>query len=57
MFIDMTRELSPILSGLNVALVLSGAALVGQVALNSWFRSFGRFEWRRPVLHKPVLVR
>jgi hypothetical protein len=57
MLIDMTKELSPILFGLNVALLVAAAALLGQVAVNRWFRSLGRFEWRRPVLHKPVLVR
>ena len=57
MFIDLTNELSSILIGLNLALLVSGAALIGQVAVDTWFSSFGRFEWRRPVLHKPALVR
>lgn len=57
MFIDMTKELSPILLGLDVALLVSAAALVGEVAVNTWFSSFGRFEWRRPVLQKQMLAR
>jgi len=57
MFIDMTTELSPILFGLNVALLVSGAALVGQVAVTTWSSSFGRFLWRPPFVHNPVLAR
>ena len=56
MLIDMTNELSPILVGLNVALVVSGVGIVAQVALQSWSQLLGRFD-RRPTFPRPVLVR
>lgn len=57
MFIDMTKELAPILYGLDVLLVVSAAALVGRNAVSMWFRSTGRLERPRLVLHRPVLAR
>ncbi len=57
MFIDMTKELAPILYGLNVALIVSAAAIVGHAAVSTWFRSVGRFARPRIVLLRPALVR
>jgi hypothetical protein len=56
MLIDMTNELSPILVGLNVALVVSGLGIAAHVAAQSWSQLLGRFD-RRPALARPVLVR
>ena len=56
MLIDMTNELSPILVGLNVALVVSGLGIVAHVAVQSWSQLLGRFD-RRPTFPRPVLVR
>jgi hypothetical protein len=56
MLIDMTNELSPILVGLNVALVVSGLGIAAHVAAESWSQLLGRFD-RRPALARPVLVR
>lgn len=57
MFIDMTKELSPVLFGLNAALIVSAAALVSHTAARRWLGSIARFEWRRLVLHRPALAR
>ena len=56
MFIDMTKELAPILYGLDVLLIVSAAALVSCTAVSSWFRA-RRFERPRLILHRPVLAR
>ena len=56
MFIDMTKELAPILYGLDVLLIVSAAALVSCTAVSSWFRA-NRFERPRLILHRPVLAR
>ena len=57
MVLDMTKELVPILYGLDVALLVSAAVLVSRTAVSTWLRSLGRFERRRPLLPRPVLVR
>ncbi len=57
MFIDMTNELAPILYGLNIALVVSAAAIVGSTAMNAWFRSIRRIERPRLVVNRPALAR
>jgi hypothetical protein len=57
MFIDLTSELVPMLYGLNVALIVSAAAIVGSNAVSAWFRSIRRIETPRLVIHRPVLVR
>ena len=43
--------------GFNVALIVSAAAIVWQVAVSTWFRSVGRFARPRIVVHRPALVR
>jgi len=57
MFIDMTRDLAPILLGLNVALVVSALAIFGSPAVNTWLRSLRNVERPRLVLHRPALAR
>ena len=54
--IDMTNELFALLVGLNVALVVSGVAIVAHATMHSWSRVFGRFD-RRFNVGRPVLVR
>lgn len=53
MFIDMTQELSVLLTSLNMALVVSGLALFGNVALRSWMRSMNRPQM---TLNRPALA-
>jgi len=52
MIIDMTRELSPLLMGLDVALVISGLGLVAASVGTAWTRRFSRprLAIRRPAL-------
>jgi hypothetical protein len=59
MLIDMTKDLAPILYGLNVALVISAVGLLSRTAVSTWFRSLGRIERPRPqlTLHRPALAR
>ena len=57
MFIEMTNELAPIIVGLNVALIVSAAAIVGNVAMNTWLTSLRRLERPRFALHRPALAR
>ena len=57
MFIDMTKELAPILYGLDLLLIVSTAAIVSRTAVSTWFGSTGRLERPRLVLHRPVLAR
>lgn len=57
MFIDMTKELAPFLYGLNIALVVSAAAIVGSTAMNAWFKSIRRIERPRLVVNRPALAR
>ncbi|MDX2170772.1 MAG: hypothetical protein SF182_27120 [Deltaproteobacteria bacterium] len=53
LFIDMTQELSVLLTGLNIALLVSAMALVGNVALRTWTRSMSR---PRLSLDRPALA-
>ena len=53
MFIDMTQELSVLLTGLNVTLLVSGLAVFGNVALRTWTRSMSR---PRLTLNRPALA-
>jgi hypothetical protein len=55
--IDWTTELTPILYGLNAALLVSTLAIIGRSAVGTWFRSLGRIRRPRLVLHRPALVR
>jgi len=56
MLIDMTKDLAPILYGLNIALIVSAAALLSP-AVSTWLRSIGRIERPRLTLHRPLLAR
>ena len=57
MLIELTNELAPIMVGLDVALLISGAAIVASIAANAWSASAWR-AWRpRVALHRPVLAR
>ncbi|MGH7785363.1 MAG: hypothetical protein ACRERC_00765 [Candidatus Binatia bacterium] len=52
MFIDMTRELAPVLVGFNVALVASGLGVLVS-ALTPWLRTWERprlSTWARPAM-------
>jgi hypothetical protein len=53
MTIDMTRELAPLLLGLDAALIVSGLGLVAASLGTVWTRSL-----RRPqlTLHRPALA-
>jgi hypothetical protein len=53
MFIDMTQELSVLLTGLNLTLAVSALALFGNVALRTWTRSMTR---PRLTLNRPALA-
>lgn len=57
MVIDLTNQLSPILVGLNVALVVSAAAIFAPTALDTWSGSLGRFVRRPLTLNRAVLAR
>ena len=57
MVIDMTNQLSPILVGLNLSLIVSAAALFAPTALETWSGSLGRFVRRPFTLNRPVMAR
>jgi hypothetical protein len=57
MLIDMTKDLAPIVYGLNIALIISALALLSRTAVGTWFRSVGRIERPRFTLHRPLLAR
>ena len=57
MLIELTNELAPILVGLDVALLISGAAIMASIASSAWSTSAWR-AWRpRVALHRPALAR
>jgi len=56
MMIDLTNELAPVLVGLNVALVVSAAALVDG-SVRRWFASIGHIQTPRFTVHRPALAR
>jgi len=53
MMIDMTRELAPLLMGINAALIVSGLGVVAASLGTGWTRNL-----RRPqlTLHRPALA-
>jgi nucleoside phosphorylase len=53
MLIDMTRELSPLLMGFNVVLVISGLGLVAASVGTAWMRKLSR---PRLTLQRPALA-
>jgi hypothetical protein len=57
MLIDFTKELSPILFGLNAALVVSAAAIVSRTAVGTWLCSLWHIERPRISWHRPMLAR
>jgi len=57
MAVDLTNQLSPILVGLNVALVLSAATLLALATLDTWAGSLGRFVRRPLTFNRAVLAR
>lgn len=57
MAVDLTNQLSPLLVGLNVALVLSAATLLVLTALDTWSGALGRFVRRPLTLNRAVLAR
>ena len=53
--IDLTDQFLPIIVGLNVALIASAATLVIHTLVDP--QAIARFEWRRYLPQRPVLVR
>ncbi|MEO8602246.1 MAG: hypothetical protein ABI629_06700 [bacterium] len=53
MLIDMTRELSPILMGFDVALVISAIGLIASAVGTDWSRKLTR---PRLTLQRPALA-
>jgi hypothetical protein len=53
MSMDFTRELLPILFGLNAALVVSAAGIISDTAVSTWLRSLWLerpwISWHRPM--------
>ena len=57
MLIDLTRELSPLLFGLDALFVFSTAALFGLSAIDALARTLRRNGIPRLVVHRPALAR
>ncbi|MGH9423819.1 MAG: hypothetical protein ACRD3J_27840 [Thermoanaerobaculia bacterium] len=53
MMIDMTRELAPLLIGLNAALIVSGLGVVAASLGTVWMRDVRRSTL---TLHRPALA-
>jgi len=57
LFIDWTRELSSILIGLNVALVISAVAIICNTPVSTLVSSLWHSERPRITWHRPMWAR
>jgi hypothetical protein len=58
MFIELTEELAPIVIGLDVALLISGAAILASVVSHAWSSSTWRLSRPRlAVFHRAAVAR
>jgi hypothetical protein len=57
MSVDLTREFSSILFGLNAALVVSAVVIISDTAAGTWLRSLWPIERHCMPWHRPMLAR
>ena len=58
MLIELTDELAPIVIGLNVTLLISGAAILASIVSQAWSSSTWRVSRPRlAVFHRPAVAR